>query len=115
MKTLLLAALAFAMPAFAQETPQRGGTLDFGVVFEPPTSDCHAGNTFAVLHAVSPHYSTLLKFDLRKYPEVVGDLATSWTVSDDKKTYTFKLKPNVKFHDGSMLTSEDVKGSYERL
>ena len=61
MKTLLIAALALATPAFAQEAPQRGGTLDFGVVFEPPTSDCHAGNTFAVLHAVSPHYSTLLK------------------------------------------------------
>jgi peptide/nickel transport system substrate-binding protein len=115
MKTLLLAALAFATPAFAQETPQRGGTLEFGVVFEPPTSDCHAGNTFAVLHAVSPHYSTLLKLDLRNYPKLAGDLATDWTVSDDKKTYTFKLKPNVKFHDGSALTSEDVKASYERL
>jgi peptide/nickel transport system substrate-binding protein len=105
---------ALAAPALAQ-APQRGGTLDFGVVFEPPTYDCHAGNTFAVLHAVSPHYSTLLKFDLKHYPKVTGDLAETWSVSDDKKTYTFKLKPNVKFHDGSTLTAADVKASYDRL
>src|SRR5882724_3431236 len=92
---------ALAAPAVAADTPQRGGTLDYGVVAEPPTYDCHAGNTFAVLHVVSPHYSTLLKFDLAHYPAVAGDLAASWSVADDRKTYTFKLHPNVKFHDGT--------------
>ena len=112
---LAAALLAFAPAAFAADTPQRGGTLDYGVVAEPPTYDCHAGNTFAVLHVVSPHYSTLLKFDLAHYPNVVGDLAESWTVSEDRKSYTFKLHPNVAFHDGSRLTSADVKASWERL
>ena len=44
-----------------------------------------------------------------------GDLAQSWTVAPDLMTYTFKLHPNVKFHDGSPLTSADVKATYDRL
>ena len=71
--------------------------------------------SFAVLHPIAPHYSTLLKFDTANYPQVEGDLAKSWTVSPDKLTYTFKLRPNVLFHDGSRLTSEDVKASWERI
>jgi len=113
---LVLALLLLAVaPAALAETPKRGGTLDYGVVAEPPTYDCHAGNTFAVLHVVSPHYSTLLRFDLARYPEVTGDLAQSWTVSDDRTSYTFKLHPGVRFHDGTPLTSADVKASWERL
>jgi peptide/nickel transport system substrate-binding protein len=116
MRILLIALhVALAAPAFAADTPQRGGTLDYGVVAEPPTYDCHAGNTFAVLHVVSPHYSTLLKFDLAHYPAIAGDLAASWSVADDRKTYTFTLHPGVKFHDGTKLTSADVKASWERL
>jgi peptide/nickel transport system substrate-binding protein len=111
---LVLCALGACVGAFAQE-PQRGGILQFGIVAEPPTYDCHATGTFAVLHRVAPHYSTLLKYEQFKYPNIVGDLAESWTVSPDNMTYTFKLRPNIKFHDGSMLTSEDVKASYERI
>ena len=100
--------------ALAQEA-QRGGILQFGIVAEPPTYDCHATGTFAVLHRVAPHYSTLLKYEQFKYPNIVGDLAESWTVSPDSLTYTFKLRPSVKFHDGSSFTSEDVRVSYERI
>jgi peptide/nickel transport system substrate-binding protein len=67
------------------------------------------------MHVVAPHYSTLLKFDTANYPQVVGDLADSWNVSPDRRTYTFKLHPNVLFHDGSKLTSADVKASYDRI
>ena len=100
--------------ALADSAPKRGGTLEFAVDAEPPNYDCHANVSFAVLHPIAPHYSTLLKFDTANYPQVEGDLAESWTVSPDKLTYTFKLRPNVLFHDGSRLTSEDVKASWER-
>ena len=110
-------AIFLALPgiAGAASTPQRGGILPFAVDAEPPNYDCHANFSFVLMHVVAPHYSTLLKFDTANYPQVVGDLADSWSVSADRRTYTFKLRPNVLFHDGSKLTSADVKASYERI
>jgi peptide/nickel transport system substrate-binding protein len=108
-------ALALVNAAVAEPAPKHGGTLVFTVDSEPSNYDCHANVSFAFLHPVAPHYSTLLKFDTANYPQVMGDLAESWTVSPDKLTYTFKLKPNVLFHDGVPLTSADVKASYQRI
>ena len=110
----LTAALAFAGGAAAQ-TLKRGGSLTFAISAETPHYDCHGSDTYATLHFGSPFYSTLLQFDLPKYPAVKGDMAESWTVSPDLMTYTFKLHPNVKFHDGSPATSADVKATYDRL
>jgi peptide/nickel transport system substrate-binding protein len=101
--------------AAADPHPTRGGTLDFAVDAEPPNYDCHANFSFVFIHPVIPHYSTLLKFDTANYPQVVGDLAESWSVSTDRRTYTFKLRQNVLFHDGSRLSSADVKASYDRI
>ena len=108
------ASLALAAPAPAQ-TPKRGGTLEFAISAETPTYDCHASDTYATLHFAAPFYSTLLQFDLDAYPKVKGDLAESWTVAPDLLTYSFRLRPNVNFHDGSKLTSADVKATFERL
>jgi len=104
-----------AAPALGAETPKRGGTLVFAVSAEPPNYDCHANDSFAFIHPVRPAYSTLLKFDPFGYPKIVGDLAQSWTVSKDGLSYTFKLHKGVKFHDGSTLSSEDIKASYDRI
>ncbi len=114
----LFAALALAaIPAFAtaQETPVRGGTLTFGVAGEPNTLDCHATNTFAVLHYVAPHYSTLLRFAPGAYPKIEGDIAESWSASPDGLVWTFRIRPNVRFHDGTVLNSADVKATFERM
>ena len=97
------------------QTPHRGGTLNFAVNAEPPNYDCHANTSFAMVHPVRPHYSTLLKFDAPHYPKIVGDVADSWQVASDGLTYTFKLRTGVKFHDGSILTSADVKATYDRI
>jgi peptide/nickel transport system substrate-binding protein len=107
--------VCMASSAMAADAPVRGGVLAFGVAAEPPSYDCHASNTFAVLHRVSTHYSTLLKFESQNYPHIVGDVAQSWTVSPDNLTYNFKLIPNIRFHDGTAFTSEDVKASYDRI
>ncbi|HLJ19607.1 MAG TPA: ABC transporter substrate-binding protein [Stellaceae bacterium] len=112
---LIALLLLGAGPAAADGTPRRGGILEFSVEAEPSNYDCHANISFAFIHPVAPHYSMLLKFDGSNYPQVKGDLAESWTVSADKLTYTFKLRPNVLFHDGSRLSSADVKASYERI
>src|SRR5262245_7930550 len=110
----VLLAAGLAGTAAAQDKPVPGGTLVWGLSAEAGTLDCGATDTFAVVQMVAPFYSTLLKVNLDKYPEVEGDLAKSWTISEDGKTYTFEIFPNVKFHDGSPLTSEDIKASFDR-
>ncbi len=47
--------------------------------------------------------------------EYVGDLAKDWEISDDARTYTFKLRQDVKFHDGSDFTAEDVVFTYNTV
>jgi peptide/nickel transport system substrate-binding protein len=113
---LLAAALHGATQAAAAElTPRHGGILEFAVDAEPPNYDCHANFSFAFIHSVIPHYSTLLKLSSADYPKVEGDLAQSWTVSPDRMTYTFHLWPDIRFHDGSKLTAADVAASYQRI
>src|SRR5262245_12033506 len=108
-------ALAFGIDRAIAEAPKRGGILNFSVVAEPPNYDCHGSTTFALIHPIAPHYSLLVRFDGKDYPKVQPDLASSWTVAPDGMTYTFKIRSGVKFHDGSPLTSADIKASYERI
>lgn len=119
----LLSRLVVAVGALAltggmvhAQTPKKGGTLNFSVVAEPPTLDCHGVSTFAFAHPGRPHYSTLLKYS-GQYDnmKIVGDVAESWEMSPDGLAYTFKLFKGVKFHDGAEMTSEDVKASYDRI
>jgi peptide/nickel transport system substrate-binding protein len=112
--TGVAAAVLMASGALA-ETPKRGGTLTYAVTAEAPTYDCHATTTYAAIHTLAPHYSLLLKVDQDNYPELKPDLAESWTVSSDGLTYTFKLRSNVVFHDGTPLTSKDVKATFDRI
>jgi peptide/nickel transport system substrate-binding protein len=110
----VLGVCASAWPSAAQ-APKRGGILNYAVVSSPPSYDCHSEITFGAFHVLSPHYSLLLKIDGANYPKVTGDLAESWTSAPDGLSYTFRLHEGVKFHDGSPLTSADVKASYERI
>src|SRR4051795_6078528 len=107
--TLFAAALAFAAGGVQAQTPKRGGTLTFAISAETPHYDGHGSDTFATIHFSSPFYSTLLKFDLDHYPNVIGDLAESFTESPDHLTYTFNLHSGVKSHDGTPCTSADVR------
>ena len=113
--TTAFALTTSAVPEARAQQPKKGGTLNFAISAETPHYDPHGSDTFATLHFSSPFYSTLLTFNLDRYPEVKGDLAASWTVAEDLMTYTFKLHPGVKFHNGQDLTSEDVKATYDRL
>ena len=94
-----------------------GGELIFPVPSEPPSYDGHREETFGLIHPIAPHYNTLLRVDPTDPTgtKPVGDLAESWTVSKDGLMYTFKLRSGVKFHDGSVMTSKDVKASYDKI
>src|SRR5712691_7141071 len=117
--TFLALVITFGMitPASAQEKPRSGGELIFVVPAEPPSFDAHREETFGMLHPAAPHYNTLLRVDPfdKTGTKFIGDLAESWTVSSDRRTYTFKLRRGVKFHDGSVMTSADVKASYDHI
>jgi peptide/nickel transport system substrate-binding protein len=114
---LAVLALALGGPPVQAQQPKPGGELVFPVPSEPPSYDGHREETFGLIHPIAPFYSTLLRVDPTdpSGTKPVGDLAESWTVSKDGLTYTFKLRRGVKFHDGSDMTSKDVKASYDKI
>jgi peptide/nickel transport system substrate-binding protein len=114
---VVLLGVLVATPALAQDKPRHGGELIFLVPSEPPSYDGHREGTFGMLHPLAPSYNTLLRIDPfdKTGTKPVPDLAESWTVTPDGMTYTFKLRQGVKFHDGSLMTSRDVKASYDKI
>jgi peptide/nickel transport system substrate-binding protein len=113
---LVIGLVAGLLPGVAgAETPKSGGTLTFAVTAEAPSTDCHAITTYAAVHVLAPHYSLLLRVDPDNYPKLKPDIAESWNVSPDGLTFTFKVRTGVVFHDGSPLTSKDVKVTFDRI
>ncbi len=115
--TFLLAGLITTASIYdaQSQAPKRGGIFRHAVEGEPANLDCHSAATSFALQVLAPHYSTLLKYDRNDFSKIIGDLAESWTVSPERLVYTFKLRPGVKFHDGSELSSADIKATFERL
>ena len=114
---VLIAAAVAGVPiaAPAQETPRRGGVLLAAIGADAPSLDIHQESTFAALQPVAPLYSTLLQIEPGNYPNIIGDVATDWEISPDGLTYTFTIRPGIRFHDGSPLTAADVKATYEKI
>ena len=112
----LVFASLVALPLYAQ-TPRNGGELVFPVPSEPPSYDGHREETFGLIHPIAPFYNTLLRVDPddRSGTKPAASIAESWSASSDGKTYTFKIRRGVKFHDGSELTSRDVKATYDKI
>ena len=116
MLSVVLVVGLWAVPAaLAEEKPQKGGVLRVALAGDPPSLDMHQESTFLVDIPMSTVYNTLVTYDPHGYPKIIGDLAKSWTVSDDKMTWTFTLHQGVKFHDDSDLTSADIKASWDRI
>jgi len=111
----LFTVAALAPPTNAAETPRRGGVLLAVIGADPPSFDAHQENTFATIQLVAPLYSTLLQIDPYSYPKIIGDVASEWKIAPDGLTYAFKIRQDIKFHDGSPLTAADVKATYEKI
>src|SRR6266481_9572639 len=95
---IAIVAVMLTGPAAAQEKPRYGGELVFAVPSEPPSYDAHREETFGVMHPMAPHYNTLLRVDPfdKTGTKIVGDLAESWKISEDSRTYTFRIRRGVK-------------------
>ena len=114
----LLIGAPCAVPA--QETPKNGGVLNYVIPADaPPSFDAHRETTFATIHSAAPFYSVLIRVDPNDPSSTTGfvcDLCTAMPQpSDGGKTYTFKIRDGVKFHDGSPLTAADVAASWEHI
>jgi len=114
-----LAAALAAGPVDAQ-TPKRGGTLTYMIPADaPPSFDGHRETTFATVHAAAPYYSVLIRVppdNPASTTEFVCDVCTEMPKpTDGGKTYTFKIRQDVKWHDGSRLTAQDVAASWNSI
>lgn len=100
--------LAAGTSAFAARTD-----LVLGMPLEPPHLDPTAGAAAAIDEVLYANvFEGLTRIGSKG--EVLPALAESWTVSDDGKVYTFKLRAGAKFHDGTAFDAEDVKFSLDR-
>lgn len=114
--TLLAIVLATTMPVAHAAVPK--DMLVIGKAADPQTLDPAVtidNNDWTVTY---PSYQRLVQYKTdgdKGSTDVEGDLASSWKASDDQKEWTFTLKDNAKFADGTPVTAEAVKLSFERL
>jgi peptide/nickel transport system substrate-binding protein len=94
--------------------PKRGGILKIaGGTVTTPHFDLHQG---ATAHPLTQIYNNLVRKDIPSgFRQLIPDLAESWEVSSDGKTYTFHLRNGVKWHDGSPFTADDVIATFQRF
>ena len=108
-----------AVPVPAKDAPKPsiwGGTLKLAAHGPPAHFDFYASNTIANIGSQAAMYNKLVrKIGVSTELPITGDLAHSWEIAPDAKTYTFFLRDGVKFHDGSDFSAEDVKASYDRI
>ena len=102
--------------AAPEPNPKRGGVLRIGILNRLPHFDFHQSGTVGNLGAQGCMYDNLIRHDPRDSGKtIIPDLAHSWEISKDGKTYTFFLRKGVQFHDGAELTSDDVKATFDRI
>ena len=111
---------AWAAPDFklraAEPNAKRGGILRYGILSAPAHFDVHQSGTVSNIGTQGAMYDNLIRRNpLDSGQTIIPDLAHSWEISPDSKTYTFFLRKGVKFHDGGDFSAEDVKATYSRL
>jgi ABC-type transport system substrate-binding protein len=107
-----LALLGTAASLAVAAGPKPGGTLSIGLAQDPAIVDPIRTGTFTERQLSTPVYEPL--FDIDPSGKAVPFLAESFTVSDDVKTWRIKLRPGIKFHDGTPLDATAVLANLER-
>ena len=96
-----------------QFAPESGGTLINAMTGEPSSLISMIAGESASSAITSNLFNSLLKYD--KNLEIEGDLVSSWQISPDQKTITFKLKPDLKWADNEPITSADVLFTWQAV
>ena len=102
--------------AAPEPNPKKGGVLRYGITMRPPHFDVHQSGTINNLASQAVQFDNLIRRDPRDSGQtIIPDLAHSWEIAKDGKTYTFHLRQGVQFHDGAELTADDVKATFDRI
>jgi peptide/nickel transport system substrate-binding protein len=102
--------------AAPEPNPKHGGVLRLGVGMRPPHFDVHQSGTIFNLGSQGAMFDNLVRRDPRNGGKtIIPDLAHSWQIAKDGKTYTFHLRKGVQFHDGAELTADDIKATFDRI
>src|SRR5689334_14883253 len=114
LRSLALALAAGALVAAPAMAQKKGGTLTVGLELDIPGFDPLKVGVYdtAANIAASLILETLVGPD--ENGKAKPKLALSWTHSDDYRTWTFKLRPDVKFHDGTPFNAQAVAWNYAR-
>ena len=108
--------LLAAGPAFAQK---QGGTLRMYIWDNPPSASIHEEATVSTVMPFMAVFNNLVLYDQHKRLNTTDtirpELATSWAWDDDKTKLTFKLRDDVKWHDGKPFTAKDVVCTLDKL
>src|SRR6185312_5210757 len=106
------ALLLMATGTFADQ-PKQGGSMIVTYKDDVSTLDPAIGYDWQNWSMIKSLYSRLMD-DKPGTTELTPDLAESYSISSDGLTYTFKLRQGVKFHNGRVMTADDVAYSYNR-
>jgi peptide/nickel transport system substrate-binding protein len=99
-------------PSLAQPSaPQTPKQLTIGMTEEPDTLNMHRAQLFTSYKVAFGVFDTLIRFDTALVLQ--PSLAESWTISDDRQTYMFRLRKGVKWHDGAPFTAQDVVATWK--
>src|SRR4030095_4315875 len=98
-----------------EPNPKYGGTLRYGILSAPAHFDVHQSGTVSNMAAQGPMYDNLIRRHPLDCQTIIPDLAQSWEIAPDGKTYTFFLRQGVQFHDGADFTADDVHATFSRI
>ena len=95
------------------ENTSAGGSIDVQIGSSPETMDPALNSAADAANMILHAFTGLLTVD--KNQNIVGGLAETWETSEDGLTWTFHLRPDLKWSDGSGLSAEDFVYSWKRL
>ena len=100
-------------PFVTKGDPKPGGVLRIMQTDDPPNFDLYSNSTYAMQNFTWAAYNNLVIFDPYDPTKFIPDAAERWEFSKDNREVTFYLHKNIKFHNGTPMTSKDVKFSLE--